>query len=80
MHPVVDGFEGNLSRDGRRSDDGWKNASLPWSCQLDKAEMYRSRRAGDHDQRAALVPYADKLVDCLNRACHDRRAPPGGAA
>jgi rhodanese-related sulfurtransferase len=27
---VVDGFEGDLGRDGRRNVNGWKNAGLPW--------------------------------------------------
>jgi rhodanese-related sulfurtransferase len=37
---VVDGFEGDMSTDGRRSVNGWKNAGLPWSYKLDKAKMY----------------------------------------
>ena len=37
---VVDGFEGDMSKDGRRSVNGWKNAGLPWSYKLDKAKMY----------------------------------------
>ena len=28
---VIDGFEGDLGADGRRSVNGWKNAGLPWS-------------------------------------------------
>ena len=28
---VVDGFEGDLGSDGRRSINGWKNAGLPWT-------------------------------------------------
>ena len=27
---VIDGFEGDLDSDGRRSVNGWKNAGLPW--------------------------------------------------
>lgn len=27
---VIDGFEGDLGTDGRRSVNGWKNAGLPW--------------------------------------------------
>jgi len=37
---VVDGFEGDLDKDGRRSVNGWKNAGLPWSYKLDKGRMY----------------------------------------
>lgn len=40
VYSVVDGFEGDMSKDGRRSVNGWKNANLPWSYRLDKARMY----------------------------------------
>jgi rhodanese-related sulfurtransferase len=36
----VEGFEGDLSPDGRRTVNGWKNAGLPWSYKLDKSKMY----------------------------------------
>lgn len=36
---VHDGFEGDLSKDGRRSVNGWKNAALPWSYKLDKSKL-----------------------------------------
>lgn len=36
---VHDGFEGDLDKDGRRSLNGWKNASLPWSYKLDKSKF-----------------------------------------
>lgn len=36
---VYDGFEGDVSKDGRRSVNGWKNAGLPWSYTLDKAKF-----------------------------------------
>lgn len=28
---VIDGFEGELGSDGKRSVNGWKNAGLPWT-------------------------------------------------
>ena len=34
-----EGFEGDLSPDGRRTVNGWKNAGLPWSYKLDKAKV-----------------------------------------
>jgi rhodanese-related sulfurtransferase len=40
VYSVVDGFEGDMSKDGRRSVNGWKNAGLPWSYKLDKDKMY----------------------------------------
>lgn len=40
---VVDGFEGDMSKDGRRSVNGWKNAGLPWSYKLDRERMYFPR-------------------------------------
>jgi rhodanese-related sulfurtransferase len=40
---VVDGFEGDMGKDGRRSVNGWKNAGLPWSYKLERARMYFPR-------------------------------------
>lgn len=44
VYTIVDGFEGDLAKDGRtagqRTVNGWKNAGLPWSYKLDKAKMY----------------------------------------
>lgn len=40
VYSVFDGFEGDLSKDGRRSVNGWKNAGLPWTYNMDKAKMY----------------------------------------
>lgn len=41
---VVDGFEGDTAKDGpgkgKRVVNGWKNAGLPWSYQLDKAKAH----------------------------------------
>lgn len=40
---VVDGFEGDLAKDGpnkgKRAVNGWKNIGLPWSYDLDKARL-----------------------------------------
>ncbi|MFV0298670.1 MAG: rhodanese-like domain-containing protein [Hyphomicrobiaceae bacterium] len=41
---ITDGFEGDLSKDGRRTINGWKNAGLPWSYKLDPAQAYRPQR------------------------------------
>lgn len=35
----VEGFEGDLSKDGRRTVNGWKNAGLPWTYKLDKSKL-----------------------------------------
>jgi rhodanese-related sulfurtransferase len=43
VYSVVDGLEGDMGKDGRRSVNGWKNANLPWSYKLDKAKMYFPR-------------------------------------
>ena len=40
---VVDGFEGDMGKDGRRSVNGWKNAGLPWSYTLERSKMYFPR-------------------------------------
>lgn len=36
---VYEGFEGDLSRDGRRTVNGWKNAGLPWTYKIDRAKL-----------------------------------------
>ncbi len=40
VYSVVDGFEGDMSKEGRRSINGWKNANLPWTYKLDKSKIY----------------------------------------
>jgi rhodanese-related sulfurtransferase len=41
---VVDGFEGDLAKDGprkgQRAVNGWKNAGLPWTFTLDRKKVY----------------------------------------
>lgn len=37
---VVDGFEGDMSADGRRTLNGWKNAGLPWTSRANAALIY----------------------------------------
>jgi rhodanese-related sulfurtransferase len=36
---VYDGFEGDLSKEGHRTVNGWKNAGLPWTYKLDKSKL-----------------------------------------
>lgn len=40
---VVDGYEGDIGPDGRRSLNGWKNAGLPWTAQANAALVARRR-------------------------------------
>lgn len=44
VYSVVDGFEGDVAKDGpkagQRVVNGWKNAGLPWSYKLDKSKLY----------------------------------------
>jgi hypothetical protein len=40
---VVDGFEGDMSKDGRRDVHGWKNAGRPSTCKLDRSRMHFPR-------------------------------------
>ncbi len=40
---VIDGFEGDLTPEGRREVNGWKNAPLPWSYKLDRTKIYLGR-------------------------------------
>jgi len=41
---VVDGFEGDMAKDGpnkgRRAVNGWKNAGLPWGYDLDRKRVF----------------------------------------
>lgn len=44
VYTVVDGFEGDVAKDGpnagKRVVNGWKNAGLPWTYKLDKDKLY----------------------------------------
>ena len=44
VYSVVDGFEGDVVKDGpqagQRVINGWKNAGLPWTYKLDKDKLY----------------------------------------
>jgi len=39
VYSVFEGFEGDLSKDGRRIVNGWKNDGLPWSYELKQEKM-----------------------------------------
>ncbi|NOU05082.1 MAG: sulfurtransferase [Hyphomicrobiaceae bacterium] len=40
VYSVYEGFEGDMSPDGRRSLNGWRNAGLPWTYKGNKAKMF----------------------------------------
>lgn len=40
VYSVLDGFEGDMDKDGRRTLNGWKNADLPWTYQMDESKAY----------------------------------------
>lgn len=40
VYSVIEGYEGDMSKDGLRNVNGWKNANLPWSYKLAKTKMY----------------------------------------
>jgi len=44
VYSVVDGFEGDVAKEGpqagHRVVNGWKNAGLPWTYKLDKDKLY----------------------------------------
>ncbi len=42
VYTVVDGYEGDTAKNGKRILNGWKNSDLPWSYNLDKNKMYLS--------------------------------------
>lgn len=39
VYSVVEGFEGDLGKTGRRDVNGWKNDALPWSYALDPTKL-----------------------------------------
>lgn len=41
VYSVLDGFEGDLSKEGRRTINGWRNAGLPWTYRLTGEQAYR---------------------------------------
>ena len=43
VYSVVDGFEGDMSAEGRRNVNGWKNAGLPWGYKLEQHKMFFAR-------------------------------------
>jgi rhodanese-related sulfurtransferase len=43
VYSQIEGFEGDMSPDGKRTVNGWKNAGLPWSYRLDKARIVFSK-------------------------------------
>ena len=40
VYSVIDGFEGDMSKDGRRTVNGWKNADLPWAYKMTESQAY----------------------------------------
>lgn len=44
VYTVIDGFEGDVAKDGPRAGqrvvNGWKNSGLPWTYKLDKDKLY----------------------------------------
>ncbi|WP_156412244.1 rhodanese-like domain-containing protein [Bosea sp. Root483D1] len=40
VYNQYEGFEGDLTPEGRRSVNGWRNAGLPWTFKPDKAKFY----------------------------------------
>jgi rhodanese-related sulfurtransferase len=54
VYTVIDGFEGDLSKDGRRDVNGWKNAGLPWTYKVTKDQVVRT--GGRPPNSHSLVP------------------------
>jgi rhodanese-related sulfurtransferase len=40
-YSMVDGFEGDADKDGRRTLNGWKNADHPWTTKLEHEHLYK---------------------------------------
>ena len=43
VYSVVDGYEGDTAKNGKRILNGWKNSDLPWSYTLEKNKMYQDQ-------------------------------------
>ncbi|GBE43576.1 hypothetical protein BMS3Bbin10_01656 [bacterium BMS3Bbin10] len=41
VYSIVDGYEGDLDANGKRSVNGWKNAGLPWSYGIGAERAFR---------------------------------------
>lgn len=53
-YTVIDGFEGDMSKAGRRDVNGWKNAGLPWTYKITKEQVVRG--GGRPPNSLPLVP------------------------
>ncbi len=62
-YSVVDGFEGDLSPEGMRTVNGWKNKSLKWSYKVDKDKLY--------NPWAVYRKEARKKWKCRRHLCYD---------
>lgn len=47
VYSVYDGFEGDTSKEGRRTVNGWKNSGLPWSYKLDATKIPAAQKAAE---------------------------------
>jgi len=41
VYSMVDGFEGDSDKQGRRTVNGWKNAGHPWTTKLEQERLYK---------------------------------------
>ncbi len=40
VYSIAEGFEGDMSKAGRRDVNGWKNSNLPWTYTVNKDKLY----------------------------------------
>lgn len=55
VYSIIDGYEGDTVKSGeqkgKRTINGWKNSSLPWSFSLNKSKMYLSSKADKKESK-----------------------------
>ena len=44
VYSIVDGFEGDFDKNGKRTVNGWRNAGLPWSYGIGAERAYNYKR------------------------------------
>lgn len=52
VYSIVDGFEGDFDKKGKRTVNGWKNAGLPWSYGIGKDRAYNYKPAQKHGPKS----------------------------
>ncbi len=52
VYSIIDGFEGDLDKNGKHTINGWKNAGLPWSYGIGKVRAYSYKAPDKHASKS----------------------------